>query len=112
MKYFVNENGRKASGSTCYLEWQKGYYHDECWLPDSINIDGYLWDKASMTRFMRQVVKDFDYYDLNIVNKQQWEEIVMLSQKANPLCKNIIAEAIPWVTECFKQYEVFTICGL
>ena len=112
MKYFVNETERKASGSTCYLEWQKGYHHDECWLSDSISIDGYLWDKASMTQFLQQVVKDFDYYDFNIINKKQWGEIVTLSQIANPLCKNIISEAIPWVTECFKKYGVFTICGL
>ena len=38
MKYFVDETERKASGSTCYLEWQKGYHHDECWLSDSTFI--------------------------------------------------------------------------
>lgn len=112
MKYFVDETERKASGSTCYLEWQKGYHHDECWLSDSINIDGYLWDKAALTQFMHQVIKSFDYYDSNVISKKQWEEIVTLSQTANLLCKDIITEAIPWVTECFEEYEVFTICGL
>ena len=112
MKYFIDAKEREESGSTCYLEWQKGYYHDECWLPDSINISGSLWDDALLTRFMRQVVKDFDYYDLNIVDRRQWVEIVRLSNEANHLCRSIIAEAIPWVEECFEEYDVFTICGL
>ncbi len=65
-----------------------------------------------MTRFMRQIVKDFDYYDFNVISKQQWEDLVILSQTADNLCKSIIAESIPWVTECFEKHEVFTICGL
>ena len=61
---------------------------------------------------MHQVIEDSDYYDLDVISKRQWEGIVTLSQTANPLCKDIITEAIPWVTECFEEYEVFTICGL
>ena len=105
MKYFVDETERKASGSTCYLEWQKGYHHDECWLSDSINIDGYLWDKAALTQFMHQVIKSFDYYDSNVISKKQWEEIVTLSQTANLLCKDIITEAIPWWLDVLKNMK-------
>ncbi len=49
---------------------------------------------------------------VHVISKKQWEEIVALSQTANLLCKDIITDAIPWVTECFEEYEVFTICGL
>ena len=36
MNYFCTESERKASHSTCYLEFQKGKYKGKHWLEDSI----------------------------------------------------------------------------
>lgn len=49
MKYFVDEEKRKASHSTCYFEFQMGYYHDKCWLSDSISISDSLWDEYHLS---------------------------------------------------------------
>ena len=54
---------------------------------------------------MHQVIEDSDYYDLNVISKRQWEGIVTLSQTANPLCKDIITEAIPWWLDVLKNMK-------
>lgn len=54
---------------------------------------------------MHQVIEDFDYYDLDVISKRQWEGIVTLSQTANPLCKDIITEAIPWWLDVLKNMK-------
>lgn len=112
MKYFVDEEKRKASHSTCYFEFQMGYYHDKFWLPDSISIHDSLWDEYHLSDLIGCVIKDFDYYGITIVTKTQWEEIVRLSQKSGSIWEKVIAEAVPWVNECFKRHEVFTILGM
>ena len=38
MKYFINENQRKESHSTCYFEFQRGKYKNKCWKEDSLNL--------------------------------------------------------------------------
>jgi len=112
MKYFVDEKQRKASQSSCYFEFQKGYYHDECWLPDSISISDTLWDEYGLSDLIGSVIKEFDYYYMTTVTKAQWDEIVKSSQKPGTLWGEIIGEAAPWVAECFKEYDVFTIMGI
>ncbi len=112
MEFFVNENKRKISGNTEYFEFQKGQYHDKCWLPDSISISAALWDKYNLSDLIGSVVKNFDYYGITTVTKEQWAEIVKISQESWTIQNKIIAEALPWVNECFKEYDVFTILGL
>lgn len=112
MKYFVNEEKRKASHSTCYFEFQKGYYRNKCWLPDSISISDTLWDEYHLSDLFGCVIKKFDYYGKTIVTKEQWDEILKLSQESGKIWGEVIAEAIPWVNECFKKYDVFTIMGM
>ncbi len=112
MKFFVNEEKRKASHSTCYFEFQKGYYHDKCWLPDSISISDTLWDEYHLSDLISRVIKKFDYYGTTIVKKDQWAEIVKFSQESGAIWGEVIAEATPWVNECFKKYDVFTIIGI
>lgn len=112
MKFFVDEEKRKASHSTCYFEFQKGYYHDKCWLSDSISISDTLWDEHRLSDLIGRVIKDFDYYGTTVVTKAQWDEIMKLSQEAGTLWGEVIAEATPWVNECFHKYNVFTIMGI
>lgn len=111
MKYFVNERERKASNSTCYFEFQRGNYKN-CWLHDSISISDTLWDEFNLSELFHNIIENFDYYDHNVVTKKQWDEIVKISQKSNTIWREVIAEAVPWVSECFEENEVFTIIGM
>lgn len=112
MKYFITEEERKASGSTCYFEFLKGRYHDKCWLPNSISISDELWDEVGLSKLFSDVIEDFAYFGITVVNKHQWGEIVKNSKGSDPIIEDAIAELIPWVKDCFKEYVVFTILGI
>lgn len=113
MNFFVDEKKRKASHSTCYFEFQKGRHQgDQYWLPDSISISDTLWDRYHISDLIRSVIKNFDYYGPTAVTKNQWDEIMKLSQEAGGAWAQITAEAAPWVKECFKKQDVFTIMGI
>lgn len=112
MRFFVDEIKRKASHSSCYFEFQKGRYHNKCWLPDSISIRDIMWDQYGLTELFSSVVKNFDYYGLTTITKGQWDRIVKKSQDSGTILVDIIAEAIPWVNECFESYRIFTIVGM
>lgn len=111
MKYFVNETERKASHSTCYFEFQKGHYHDECWLQDSISIRDDLWDELHLTELINGTIRTFDYYGITVVEKSQWDEIVEHS-RTDVSWKDAISDVISWVDECFEEYDAFTILGI
>lgn len=50
MKYFVTEKERKASGGTCYFEFQKGKMRNEYWLEDSVCMHADLFDELKLFR--------------------------------------------------------------
>ena len=112
MKYFVSEAERKASHSSCYFEFQQGLHHDQCWLPDSISIHESLWNEFDLSSLFGRVIQDFDYFGITVVSKAQWNEIIQISQDPHPAWYEIIAEAAPWVEECFLNHEVFSIMGM
>lgn len=112
MKYFVTEEVRKASHSTCFFEFQKGYYHDRCWLDGSISIRDTLWEKFSLSDLFRSALDEFDAFGITVITKKQWEEIVKIADQADPIWREVVEDAASWVTECFAEYEVFSILGM
>lgn len=112
LKYFVSEEERKASHSTCYFEFQQGYYHGQCWLSNSLCISDTLWDKFDLSKLFERVIGEFDYYGTTVVTKEQWYDIVKISQDSHSSWCEIITEAIPWADRCLKVHEVFTILGI
>lgn len=112
MKFFVTEKQRKASHSSYYFEFQKGVYQDECWLPDSISIYAGLWDGFDLSNLIRQAIGEFNYYGPTVVTRRQWNEIVKTAQRSGGVWKAVVEEAVPWVNDCFKEYDVFTILGI
>lgn len=51
--------------------------------------------------------------DISVPFKQnEVDEIVKISLESNSIWQEVIAEAIPWVSECFEENEVFTILGM
>lgn len=112
MKYFVNEEERKASGSTCYFEFQKGEYRKKCWLKDSICIHADLFDEFLLFQLFADSIGSFDCYGPNnVIKKAQWNKIVENSKK-DERWMAIVEELTPWVEECFSKHECFTICGI
>lgn len=112
MKYFVNEAERKASGSTCYFEFQKGKYHDECWLPDSLSIHMDLFDELKLYDLISSVVPSFDYYGLTEIDCNDWSNIVKQAHLAGGSLEEAICEANQWALDCFSEAPIITICGI
>lgn len=112
MKYFINEAERKASGSTCYLEFQKGKYHDECWLPDSISIADDLFDDLKLYEIIKAVVPVFDYYGLTEIARNNWDRIVKQAATIGGKTEEAISEANEWAIAAYSEYPVITICGI
>ena len=112
MVYFVDQEEREASGSTFYLEFQKGSYHGEFWLQDSLNISGDLWEEHHLSELIGSVITGFDSCGITVVTREQWKAIVKNAQEADPAWAAIIAEATPWADDCFTAYEEFTILGV
>lgn len=112
MKYFVNEAERKASGSTCYFEFQKGKYHDKCWLPDSLSIHMDLFDELKLYDLISSVVPSFDYYGLTEIDRNDWSNIVKQAHLADGSLEEAVCEANQWALDCFSEVPVITICGI
>lgn len=111
MSIFVDEITRKESKRTTYIEFQRGEYHDACWLEDSINISEDNWREYELTRLFRQVKTEFDYYGLNTIDGEEWKELVEVAESYDKW-KKVIAEITDWVEESLKEYGIFTICGM
>ena len=112
MRYFVYEEERKASGSTCYFEFQKGSHRNKYWLKDSICIHADLFDELLLFRLFADSLGYFDYYGpTNVIEKEQWCKIIEKS-KENEQWKLVVEELQPWVEECFNNHKCFTICGI
>ena len=112
MKYFVYEGDRKASGGTCYFEFQKGKFKNKFWLKDSICIHADLFDELSLFQLFADSIGMFDYYGpTNVIKKTQWN-IIIENSKKNEQWKAVVEELTPWVDECFTEHECFTICGI
>ncbi len=112
MKYFVNEEERKASGSTYYFEFVKGKYRNKHWLKDSICIHGDLFEELLLFRLFADPQGKFDYFGPdNVIEKERWRKIVERS-KENEEWKLVIEELTPWAEECLDKHKCFTICGI
>ena len=111
MKYFLVEEERKKSGSSCYFEFQKGPFKSRHWLKDSLCLHADTFDALILYRLFSGVIDDFSSYAPNEVSPEQWERLVERS-KENEQWKCVIEELIPWAEECFAEYNCFTVCGI
>lgn len=110
MKYFMDEQKRRSSHSSCYFEFQKGRYHDACWLPGSISIHADAFDSLGLYDLIASVVPAFNYYGLTEISPKDWDSIRCRARSAGGEAEAAIMEADPWVQETFAQEQVFTIC--
>ena len=111
MKYLLDEVQRKATGSTCYFEFQKGKFRNKFWLKDSLYIHADTFDSLMLYELLSNSIDDGCYYAPTEVNKADWETLAAKS-KENEHWKIVIEELTPWVEECFTKHKCFTICGI
>lgn len=111
MRYFISEAERRSSRSTLYFELQKGHYQNKPWLDDSLCIHADLWDSLGLTELFMKALPDFAYYGLTEVNMTEWERLKELSQ-ASLQWEEVMLELSQWVSRCFENNSVFTVCGI
>lgn len=112
MKYFIDEETRKASRSTCYFEFMIGKYRDKCWLPDSISISADLFDELKLYEVISSVIPSFDYYGLTEISIDDWNKIIDKAHFIGGKTQEVFNEANNWAKIVFDSYSVITICGL
>ena len=111
MKYLLDEIQRKASGSTCYFEFQKGKFNNKFWLNDSLCLHTDTFDSLNLYMLFSDSIEDFCYYAPTEVSKEQWK-VLTVKSKENEHRIAVIEELTPWVKECFTKHKCFTICGI
>ena len=112
MFFFITEEERKKSKSTCYFEFQKGKYHGKCWENGSVSIRDSLWDEYELSDLFEKAVPDFDYFGVTEISPEQWENILKICEKEKPKGACVIDDVREWVEECFKEFGCFAICGM
>lgn len=112
MKYFLNEKQRKESHSTCYYEFQRGKYDGICWKEDSISISDDDFTRLKLGKIFLKAVPEFDYYGITEVNIGQWEKVKLLLREKSGEYEDLLKESEAWFEDNFKEFEVFTICGM
>lgn len=111
MTYFLNEDQRKATKSTCYFEFQKGKFDNGFWLKDSLYLHADKFDSLMLFALFSNTIEDYSCYAPTEVNKEQWE-ILVAESKENEQWKDVVEELGQWVDECFIENKCFTICGI
>ena len=67
MKYFLDEAQRKATGGTCYFEFQKGKFRNKFWLKDSLCLHADTFDSLMLYELFSNSIEGFCYYASNEV---------------------------------------------
>lgn len=112
MGYFITESERKEFHSTCFFEFQKGRYEDKCWKEDSLCLSDDLFDELNLYILFSQALDNFDRYGITVVDKLDWNRLQTYAEELDLRWRKLIIELTPWVEECFREYEVFTILGI
>lgn len=112
MRYFSTENERKASHSSCYLEFQRGEYCGNHWLEDAVSLHDDIFYELHLYSLFRKAIPEFDHYGITQVNQIQWENLYQLAMEQGGEVQKLIEELEIWVSDCFQVEDVFTICGI
>ena len=112
MKYFCTEQERKASHSSCYLEFQRGEYSGKHWLAESISLHDDIFHDLHLYSLFKRAIPEFDHYGVTQVSQTQWEMLSQLAFEQGGEVSSLIQELAVWVLDCFQIETVFTICGV
>ena len=111
MRYFLDEVKRKATGSTCYFEFQKGKFRNKFWLKDSLCPHADIFDSLMLYELFFNSIENFCYYAPSEVSEEEWQNLAAKSKEYDQW-NSVIEELRPWVEECFTKHKCFTICGI
>ena len=114
MRFFITEEERKSTGSTEFIEFQKGRFDGECWHIDSICMDEEMFYELHLRRLFSMTLPQFDYYGITQVSGAEFKQIIEASEgySDNNDVGACIAELKEWAGEAEDDEILFTICGM
>ena len=112
MRYFISEEERKSSGSTLFIEFQKGEDDGKCWHIDSISMDEELFSDLHLRRFFSKIISDFDYYGITQVSKDDFESLKENAAAFSSDADACMKELDEWLGEYGDKEILFTIYGI
>jgi len=111
MQFFLNPAERKASGSSCFFEFQPGKFCGKHWLESSVCLHADRFDELDLWKLFSGVLKEFSYCGPTEVRQDQWACLVKNAGERESW-QTVIAELTPWAEACFRTHSCFTICGI
>ncbi|MBR5179661.1 MAG: hypothetical protein IKW90_12800 [Lachnospiraceae bacterium] len=114
MRFFITEDERKRTGSTAFIEFQKGRFDGECWHIDSICMDEDKFYELHLRRLFSMTLPQFDYYGITQVSGEEFKRVVEASAdfSDNNDVAACIGELKEWIGEAEDEDILFTICGM
>lgn len=112
MKYFIGEEERQNSGSTCFIEFQKGNYENEVWHIDSLCMDEELFYDLKLRKLFSSVLPQFDYFGITQVSSEQFSKVKDAAVNFSPETRECISELSEWLENSKNEGVLFTIVGM
>ena len=112
MKYFVTEEEREKSGSTCFIEFQRGAYDGRCWKEDSLCISDDLFHELRLNRLFSRVLPQFDYFGITNVSLEGFQKIKQAAEVIGSETYECIQELDDYFKDDYNVDVLFTVCGM
>lgn len=112
MKYFITGEERKKSGSTCFIEFQRGEYDNEIWHISSICIDEELFYDLKLRKLFSSVLPQFDYFGITQVLPEHFARVKDAASTYLPETAECINELDSWLKQENEDGVMFTIVGM
>lgn len=115
MKYFMTEQQRKKTHSTCYHEFFQGSWdmdQDGHWNSNSLMIHDDIFCKIGLDSLLAEVNDRYDYFGVTTLTKDQWGHIIDYARDIKGELWEAILEINPWAENCYKDHSVITVLGI
>ena len=109
--YFYTAAQRKATGSTEFVEFQRGRHH-AFWLERSIYLHAELFENLGLWELFSKNLPHFDYFSITEVTPAQYEALKAAAIARGGEAAALFQELDRWVQDCFLTENSFTICGI
>lgn len=112
MKYFCTETECAQSGSSCFLEFQRGRYRHKHWLDSSVFLHDDIFERLGLYPVFAEAIPGFAHWGLTEVNREQYLRLKSRAAEAGGEILAAVTELDRWACQCFEKEDVFTICGI
>ncbi len=112
MKYFWTEEERRAAGTSCCIEFQKGEYCELHWLPDSICIYDDTFENIGLVDIFYSALAKFDHYGLGEMRQDEWRRVFESAREKGSAVYEAICELAEWIGDFYENGTVITVCGI